>query len=433
MILHGNQRGGYGDLATHLMKPENEKVVVHDLRGFVADDLQGAFRESYAISKGTRCKQHLFSLSLNPPKHADVSPQAFEQAIGKAEERLGLSGQPRAIVFHDKRGEDGELRRHAHAVWCRIDSDVMKAVHLPHTHKTLRTVSRELYVSHGWRMPDGLRDARNRDVRNMTLAEWQQAKRAGHNPKEIKALFQDCWAVSDGRVAFGSALAEKGYVLAQGKRGHVAVDHQGEVYPVSRWVGLKAKETRERLGTHDDLPGVQQAQSKAASIIAERLKQLKDQEVQAAQSKEQEAADERKRLEVKQTREAARLRDDQVKRQAEEQAQRNARLRKGIVGLLDRITGKRKRTLRESAAEAALQTLRDRRETEAVQYRQHQEQIRQVDRAKAEQGPHRQAVRELQTDIGWLRALPDQKPEPEKHSTRRRQSKRSRDGPTPER
>lgn len=41
MILHGNQRGGYGDLATHLMKPENEKVVVHDLSGFVADDLQG--------------------------------------------------------------------------------------------------------------------------------------------------------------------------------------------------------------------------------------------------------------------------------------------------------------------------------------------------------------------------------------------------------
>lgn len=229
------------------------------------------------------------------------------------------------------------------------------------------------------------------------------------------------------------ALAEKGYVLAQGKCGHVAVDHQGEVYPVSRWVGLKAKEVSQRLGTHDELPDVQQAQSKAASIIAERLKQLKDQEAQAAQSKKQEAADEHKRLKAEHARKAARLRNNQVKRQAQEQAKRDARLRKSVLGLLDRITGKRKRMLKENSAEKALMALRDRRETEAVQYRQSQEQIRQVDRAKAELSPHRQAVRELQSDIGWLRSLPDQKPAPEKHSTRRRQSRRSRDGPAPDR
>ena len=117
MILVGNQRGGARDLAQHLMKPENERVEVAELRGFIADNLDGAFQESYAISRGTKCKQFLFSLSLNPPKDAEVSEDDFRRAINQAEQKLGLAGQPRAIVFHDKRGDDGKLRRHAHAVW----------------------------------------------------------------------------------------------------------------------------------------------------------------------------------------------------------------------------------------------------------------------------------------------------------------------------
>ena len=63
MILVGNQRGGAKDLALHLMKDENERVQLHELRGFVADDLQGAFQESQAVSRGTRCQQHLYSLT----------------------------------------------------------------------------------------------------------------------------------------------------------------------------------------------------------------------------------------------------------------------------------------------------------------------------------------------------------------------------------
>jgi hypothetical protein len=86
------------------MKQENERVDVAELRSFVADDLDGAFQESYAVSRGTRCKQFLFSLSLNPPKDADVSQDQFFAAIDKAESKLGLTGQPCAVVFHEKAG-----------------------------------------------------------------------------------------------------------------------------------------------------------------------------------------------------------------------------------------------------------------------------------------------------------------------------------------
>lgn len=41
------------------------------------------------------------------------------------ENKLGLSGQPRAVVFHVKKG-----REHCHVVWSRIDLDKMRAVQL---------------------------------------------------------------------------------------------------------------------------------------------------------------------------------------------------------------------------------------------------------------------------------------------------------------
>lgn len=66
MILKGNQRGGANNLAIHLLKNENEHVEIHELRGFASDSLVSALNEAYAVSRGTRCKKFLFSLSLNP-------------------------------------------------------------------------------------------------------------------------------------------------------------------------------------------------------------------------------------------------------------------------------------------------------------------------------------------------------------------------------
>ncbi|SEN51125.1 hypothetical protein [Nitrosomonas marina] len=73
MILVGNQRGGAKNLALHLLKEENEHVEVHEVRGFASRNLMAALNETYAISKATRCKQFLFSLSLNPPQNENVS------------------------------------------------------------------------------------------------------------------------------------------------------------------------------------------------------------------------------------------------------------------------------------------------------------------------------------------------------------------------
>ena len=133
MILNGNSRAHGQELAKHLLNvADNEHAVVHELRGFISEDLPGAFKEIEAVALGTQCEQYLFSLSLNPPKLESVSAEEFETVLSTIEKRLGLSGQPRAIVFHEKKG-----RRHAHCVWSRVDVEKMRAVNLPHLKRKL--------------------------------------------------------------------------------------------------------------------------------------------------------------------------------------------------------------------------------------------------------------------------------------------------------
>lgn len=161
MILVGNQRGGARDMALHLLKDENDHVEVYEIDGFASDNLMDAFKEVHAISKATRCRQFLYSLSVNPPIGKEVKTEDFIKAINEAGETLGLSGQPRAIVFHEKEG-----RRHGHCVWSRIDQQGLKAIHLPHTKRKLVALTRDLFIEHDWKLPDGLIDKRALSAEN---------------------------------------------------------------------------------------------------------------------------------------------------------------------------------------------------------------------------------------------------------------------------
>ena len=291
MILKGSQRAGASQLARHLSNlADNDHVEVHALRGFVADTLLGALNEAYAVSRGTRCRQFLFSLSLNPPEKERVAVEIFEGAIDAIEAKLGLSGQPRALIFHEKDG-----RRHAHVVWSRIDPVRMKAVNLPHYKLKLRDMSRQLYLENDWKMPRGLMNSAERDPLNFTLAEWQQARRANTDPRVIKGALQDCWAVSDSKAAFANALAARGFYLARGdRRGHVVIDWRGDVYAVSRWVGVRAKDVRAKLGEPDELPSVEEVRRQTAARFGEKLKAFIG-EVTARHEKAAGALEKRKR------------------------------------------------------------------------------------------------------------------------------------------
>ena len=78
MILEENVRGNAKKLAKHLLNiQDNDHVEVHEVSGFLSDDLTEALDEIDAIARGTKYRKYLFSVSINPP----ISKKAFVDAL----------------------------------------------------------------------------------------------------------------------------------------------------------------------------------------------------------------------------------------------------------------------------------------------------------------------------------------------------------------
>jgi hypothetical protein len=349
MILKGSQRSGAKNLSEHLMNDrDNDHVTLYELRGFVGRDLHEALAEAHAISKGTKCQQYMFSLSFNPPKDQNASEQDLLDAIERAEKAVGLDNQPRAIVFHEKEG-----RRHAHVVWSRIDANTMTAINLPHFKKRLMSLSRELYLEHGWDLPDGLRRDGGRSPLNFTLAEWQQAKRLKLDPREIKQSFIEAWQQSDSAKAFQNALEERGYFLAKGdRRGFVALNIEREVFSVSRMVGVKTKEVKAKLGAPEPLDSVDDTRIRIQSKVSDKLDRFIDDVDRKQQQDFEPLKQQRQAMVAKHRDERTKLKAGQREREKREVKERSLRLNKGLRGLWDKVTGQSSKVKNQNEREA---------------------------------------------------------------------------------
>jgi hypothetical protein len=411
MILKASQRGGAKQLGLHLLKTtENERVEIHEVRGFISDDVMEAMHEAYAVSWGTKCRQFLFSVSLNPPETENVRVEVFETALARIEEKNGLVGQPRIIVFHEKEG-----RRHAHAVWSRIDAETMTAKPVPHFKLKLRDIAKELYLENGWAMPKGFANPKLRDRRNFTLDEWQQAKRAkgmwSLDARELKGAVQECWAASDGRQAFENALRERGLHLARGdRRGHVAVTNDGEVFAIARLIGKPAKEVATRLGHPDQLPSVEQTRAHIAQRIEPKIKSFIAET--KAEFAERMKPVEQERLRMKGLHDAGRQRLDhgQAERLKAETQARVDRLRKGLGGLWDRLTGEHAKVRKQNELEAYWSLQRDRAQRDVLVSAQLRERQALQQKIRALRQDQANRLQELHRDLHRYGELRQPKP-----------------------
>ncbi|MCG7492499.1 relaxase/mobilization nuclease domain-containing protein [Thalassobius sp. Cn5-15] len=356
MILKGSQRAGAKALADHLMNDrDNDHVNCLELRGFLSEHLHGALSEAHAISKATFCKQYMFSLSLNPPQDHVATEQEFLEAADRAEKALGLEGQPRAIVVHEKEG-----RRHAHAVWSRIDAETITAINLPHFKNKLRDLSRDLFLDHGWQLPDGLATYGNKSPLNFTLDEWQQAKRQGLDPREIKQAFQQAWKRCDSQIGFKNALEERGYFLARGdRRGFVALDADGKVYSIAKWAALKTKDVNAKLGSPDSLPSVDETRSIIRSKVTDQMRGYINDIKDRQRSDLDPLRDKLRDMNTAHRAERQKLKTGQEQRWLVETKVRSDRLNKGLRGLFDRLTGKANSIRRQNEFEAQKFAKRD--------------------------------------------------------------------------
>lgn len=262
------------------------------------------------------------------------------------------------IVFHEKEG-----RRHAHLVVSRIDPATMTAKPLSFFKTKLNAVAKELYLENGWQMPDGFRDGRLRDPRNFTLAEWQQAKRAGLDVREVKGAIQDCWKASENGAAFASALEAKGLFLARGdRRGHIAVTIDGEAFAIARMVGVKTKEVTARLGDPVSLRDLAETKRHIGQTVAPRLSRFISEAKRIAHNAMKPLADQKQTMKTRHIDARAALDARHRDRQAVEQRARSARVRTGVKGAWDILTGRYFRTRRQNEMEAHFGRERDRNE-----------------------------------------------------------------------
>lgn len=399
MILLGSQRGGAGQLASHLLNDkDNDHVTVHELRGFMAGDLHGALAEAHAVSKGTRCSQFMFSLSLNPPKDAQIDVGALVDAADRAEEVLGLTDQPRAVIIHEKNG-----RRHAHVVWSRIEAEEMKAVNLPHFKNKLNALSKELYLEHGWELPEGHRTNGWKNPLNFTLAEWQQAKRLDLDPREIKQVFQSAWEQSDNQKSFKAALEDRGYYLAKGdRRGFVAVDLHGEAFAVARWASIKTKDVNARLGSPDKLPSVEETRAAIRGRMSDRLRGFLQEERQRQRNELKPLTEDVKAMVSLHRAERVSLSKKQEQRWQAETRERSGRLNKGLRGAWELLTGKAAATRRQNEREAYQGYVRDGSQREAlvkVQAKDREELQARIDALSARHREERMRLAERIADV----------------------------------
>ena len=413
MILKGSQRAAGQDLAAHLMRvDDNDHVRLHELRGFASDDLKGAFKEAEAVSRGTRCRQYLFSLSLNPPDQAQVPVEAFEDALDRIEARLGLAGQPRAIVFHEKEG-----RRHAHCVWSRIDARTMTARPLSFFKAKLMRVSRDLYIEHGWTMPDGIARAGSRNPTNFSLAEWQQAKRQGTDPRWQKEAVQACWAQSDNRASFERCLHEHGFALARGdRRGIVILDHSGTVQALPRVLDLKTKEVRARLGDADDLPSVADVMRLIAARMTPAIRRHIEDSRDRFRARSAKLDRQKARLTLAHREARARLDQQQAEEWRAETTQRAARLPRGLRGLWQRVTGQYRAVKAQHETEAKATQLRHAAERQGLIDRQRDARAALQAGIMALRHQQAQQLRSLREDVGRCLRLGREIARPDRHA-----------------
>lgn len=407
MILKGSQRAGGWALANHLMNDQdNDHVILLETRGFVGETLHDALEEACVISKATQCEKYLYSLSINPPPHHVASEDELISAIERAERALGLSDQPRAIVIDEKEG-----RRHAHVVWSRIDADKLKAIPISHDKRKLMSLSKELFLDHGWELPIGLQAYGGRNPLNFTLSEWQQAKRLGVDPREIKQSIRECWERSDSKTGFVHALEDRGLFLARGdRRGFVVLDVHGQVYSLSRWSGVTNKDIKTRLGAPDELPGVGDVRTRVLGKAKQTLQTFIADTHASQQAERTPLHAEKARMVFAHRAERTALKQAQEKRWVEETQARHSRLNGGLKGVFDWICGKARQTRKENEQEAYFCLKRDQNQRQTLVEAQMQERQALQQKFKRLRNQHTQERASLARDVErYLRSFGDRK------------------------
>jgi hypothetical protein len=282
VIIKGGSRSGPDQLARHLQRLDtNENVQILETL-WPSPDLAETFRDWQTLSEGTRGTKGLYHVNIDPAEEYTMTGEQWQRCVEVLEKELGLEGQPRVIVMHEKHG-----REHIHVVWARTDIDTMTLRSDSLNYLAHERASKALELEFGHEPVPGKHAKRDREKQpefpraEYDHAEWQQGERAGLRPSERKDQITALKQLSDSAQAFKAALEDQGYILAKGEKApFVIVDQAGEVYNLARQIhGMNTPQVRAFMKSIDReaLPTAEQA--------AEIQQQKQEERKQAAAEK----------------------------------------------------------------------------------------------------------------------------------------------------
>lgn len=325
MIAKGNPHNNGPRLARYLTADSrgNERVEIRELRGFASDNILEAFALGQILAEGTRAENPFFHVQVRLPKNETLDREEWQAVADRIEGQLGFDGQARAIVFHQKDGQE-----HMHLAWSRIDVETMRAIDPGLYKRKLKEVCRKLEKEMGLQQ---VRNKRKSDEKTKPAArpEYEQSRRLKTDLKVIRENIRDCWDKSDNGRHFMEALEEKDLMLAQGdRRAFVVVDLQGGYHALSKRItGATAKDTAHRLADlgKNSLPKIEEA--KAVQLEKYKKKELMAMPDQRA-VEEEEQRKEAVRIEEEKRQDAVRQEEENREKAVLEEEERRREITK---------------------------------------------------------------------------------------------------------
>ena len=147
-----------------------------------------------------------------------MTPAQRDEAIETLERNLGLTGQPRFVVEHQKEG-----RTHWHVVWSRIDTEKMQAIPDSLTAVIHERTSRDLEIRFDLERGQSVLVANREHERPERRPQKNETLRAAETGVDLETVKADAQAArqrADNGQSFRAALEASGdYVLARGDTG----------------------------------------------------------------------------------------------------------------------------------------------------------------------------------------------------------------------
>lgn len=227
MVIRGKSRGNGAQLANYLMKEAgNDNVCVFDIRGTSQpENIKASLLEMSLTAELTRSDKGLYHAQINPAPGEDkkMSSENWFKAADILEEQLGLKGQKRVMVLHEKKD-----RQHIHVVWERYDHEKGKMI------------------------SDSFSRLAQDRARHAIEAVLEHNKTPLRNPYRptMKIILSELWQKTTSGKDFIKESLLNGYTIAKGhfKRPYMVVDEMGRSFDLTRQInGVRTKEVNDRL------------------------------------------------------------------------------------------------------------------------------------------------------------------------------------------